>query len=248
MNPAELANIAALEDSFWWYSGMRTILFELLDPVFTACRPKRVLEVGCGTGYMAQQFEKRYGTRLYATDLAWQALQYSKERGFDALTQSNLMALPYASEAFDAAVSLDVLVHLTPGPDRTGVAELARVLKPNAILVVRVAALDALRSRHSQFIYEAQRFTRKRLCALLTENGFEIIRCTYANSILTPVAFAKFRLWEPLTRQRPTSGVAPIGPRMNTLLERALKTEARWLARGHNLPLGQSLIAIARKT
>ena len=32
MNPAEFANIAKSEKHFWWYRGMRTILFRLVDP------------------------------------------------------------------------------------------------------------------------------------------------------------------------------------------------------------------------
>ena len=247
MNPAELPNIAALEDSFWWYSGMRTILFELLDPVFETRRPQRTLEAGCGTGYMARQFEKRYHTRVYTTDLARQALEYVQNRGFATMTQSDMTSLPYASATFDAAISLDVLVHLTPGSEKEAIAELSRVLKPGAFLVLRVAALDILRSRHSQFIHEFQRFTRKRLNGLLKANGFEIIRCTYANTLLMPLAFAKFRVWEPLMNRPPASGVAPASRRMNVWLERILKAEAKWLARGYNLPLGQSLIAIARK-
>ena len=32
MNPAEFANIRQSEESFWWYRGMREILFGMLDP------------------------------------------------------------------------------------------------------------------------------------------------------------------------------------------------------------------------
>ena len=74
MNPAELANIAELEDSFWWYSGMRKILFGLLDPIVAAHPPARMLEAGCGTGYMSRLLEQRYRTTSFPTDLAWQAL------------------------------------------------------------------------------------------------------------------------------------------------------------------------------
>jgi SAM-dependent methyltransferase len=247
MNPAELANIAELEDSFWWYSGMRKILFGLLDPIFAVHRPAKVLEAGCGTGYMARLLEQRYRTTSYPTDLAWQALEYTQRTGLKRGIQADLTSLPYNSGVFDAAVALDVLVHLRPGSEEAAMGELARVLKTGGLLVLRVAALNILRSRHSQFIREYQRFTRKRLGTLITRHGFEVIRCTYANTILMPLALAKFRIWEPLLGRPPASGIAPIGPRMNTVLARALETEAGWLAAGHNFRFGQSLIAIARK-
>jgi SAM-dependent methyltransferase len=247
MNPAELANIAALEDSFWWYSGMRRILYAILDPIMVGHRPARVLEAGCGTGSMARQLEQRYRTDVYPTDIASQAVAYARGRGAERVAQSDITALPYATEIFDAAVSLDVLVHLAPGSEGKAVAELARVLKRNGLLVLRVAALDALRSRHSQFILEFQRFTRRRVAALLTTNGFEILRCTYANAFLMPLALAKFRIWEPLLRKPPASGVASVPGWMNTLFTKLLNAEAVFLGRGHNLALGQSLVAIARK-
>ena len=33
MNPAEFANIRQSEEHFWWYRGMRAILFRMLAPL-----------------------------------------------------------------------------------------------------------------------------------------------------------------------------------------------------------------------
>jgi SAM-dependent methyltransferase len=247
MNPAELANIATLEDSFWWYSGMRRILYAILDPVMAVHRPVRVLEAGCGTGSMARQLEQRYKADVYPTDIASQAVAYARGGGAERVTQADITALPFGSETFDTAVSLDVLVHLAPGSEQRAVAELARVLKRNGLLVLRVAALDALKSRHSQFILEFQRFTKRRLSALLAASGFGIVRCTYANAFLMPLALAKFRIWEPLLSKPPASGVASVPGWMNTLFTKLLSAEANFLARGHDFALGQSLLAVARK-
>jgi len=70
---------------------------------------------------------------------------------------------------------------------------------------------------------------------------------TYANSLLLPVALAKFRIWEPLLRKPPASGLAPIPGWLNRLLEWPLRIEAGILAMGLNLLLGQSLILIGEK-
>lgn len=247
MNPAELANIAELERSFWWYSGMQKILFGLLDPVFAVQKPKNIFEAGCGTGYMSRCLEQRYQAMAYPADLAWQAIEYTRGTGVHRVAQADITALPYADQSFDCGIALDVLVHLKPGDEGKAVSELARVLRPGGLLTLRAAAFDILRSKHSEFIHEFQRFTRKRLVALLANNGFEVIRCTYANTLLLPVALAKFRIWEPLARQPATSGVSKLSPRVNRLLEMALNVENRWLQTGRNLPLGQSVIAIARK-
>jgi hypothetical protein len=149
--------------------------------------------------------------------------------------------------ALSMALSLDVIVHLPRGEEGRAVAELARVLEPGGLLLLRVAALDALRSRHSCFTQERQRFTRSRLRALVEGHGLRILRCTYANSLLSPVAFAKFRIVEPLVRSKPASGVQPVSPWLDRALYAPLEWEAGWIGAGRDLPIGQSLILLAQK-
>src|SRR5262249_9136973 len=103
------------------------------------------------------------------------------------------------------------------------------------------------RSKHSEFILEKQRFARPRLLALMSDASIRSLRCTYANSLLLPVTFAKFRIWEPLLRQPAASGVEPMAPWLDSLLYRTVAMEAAWLAAGHNFPAGQSLIFIGEK-
>jgi hypothetical protein len=138
-------------------------------------------------------------------------------------------------------------VHFPRGREARGLAELVRVLAPGGLLVLRCAALEALRSRHSQFTGERQRFTRARLAALAAAHGIRVLRCTYANTLLLPVSLVKFRLWEPLLRQPPASGVAPVPAWLDRLLHLPLAAEARWLASGLDFPAGQSLILIGEK-
>ena len=108
-------------------------------------------------------------------------------------------------------------------------------------------ALDILRSRHSEFIHERQRFTRERLLAAACKAGIRVLRCTYANMLLLPVALAKFRIWEPLLGRPPESGVGPVPGWLDRLLYGCLWTESAWLGGGWNLPAGQSLILVGEK-
>ena len=121
------------------------------------------------------------------------------------------------------------------------------VLAPGGLLILRTAALDALRSRHSQFVCERQRFTRARLAEATQRSGIRVLRCTYANSLLLPVALAKFRLWEPLLAKAPESGVKPVPGWLDRILYGCLWLESKWLGGGRDLPLGQSLILVGEK-
>lgn len=247
MNPAEFANIAQSEQQFWWYRGMNLVLFRLLDRLTKANRFQRVLEAGCGTGYLAKLLGERYGWRMFPVDLGWEGLAFAKSMGVARLAQANIARLPFGDSAFDAVVSMDVIVHFPLGEERGAMRELVRVLKPGGLMVLRVSALDMLRSRHSEFAHERQRFTRRRLLQLVGAAGIAVERCTYANSVLMPIAVAKFRVWEPLTRAAPASGVTPVHPLMNRILFAALQFEASWLGSGRSFPVGQSLVLIGRK-
>src|SRR4051794_1645981 len=247
MNPAELAHIARAEPEHWWYRGMRSILSRVLSPYSRGRSIHRVLDAGCGTGDNAAWWQSRYGWHLFPTDLEATALQYARHRPLRNLVQANVGCLPFSDASFDLVFCLDVLVHLPCGDETEALSELFRVLRSGGLLVLRAAALETLRSRHSEFIEERQRFTRRRLMQTAVGSGFRVRHCTYANSLLLPVALAKFRLWEPLWRQPPASGLAPVPTWLNTLLSAVLALEAKWLGRGRSLPLGQSLILLGEK-
>lgn len=246
MNPAEFHNIARVEESFWWYAGMHRIVLRLL-PRYLASPPRRVLEAGGGTGGFARRLAERFSAPIDLLDLSGTGLGMARRRGWRRLVQADLRGLPLRDAAYDLAFCLDVIAHFEPGKEAPALAELARVLAPGGLLVMRTSALNILRSRHSQFVDERQRFTRPRLIAAVRRAGLEPVRCTYLNSLLLPAALLKFRLIEPLTKAAPASGVAPLPGWLNTALAAFLWLEEAWLAAGGGFPLGQSLLLFARK-
>jgi SAM-dependent methyltransferase len=247
MNPAEFANIAASEERFWWFAGMRRILFGLLDQALAGRPPGRALEAGCGIGFFSKAFEQRYGWPVVPLDLGWEGLRHARKLGVTRLVRGNVARLPFPGDAFDLVLSLDVLVHFSRGEESIAISEMTRVLAPGGLIVIRVSALDLLRSRHSEFAFERQRFTRGRLLQVVERQGIRVLRATYANSLLMPVALAKFRIWEPLTRRPPSSGTAPVPGWLNRLLSAPLAIEAAAIRAGLNFPLGQSLVLMGEK-
>jgi SAM-dependent methyltransferase len=175
MNPAEFANIAAAERDFWWYRGMLRILFELLDPLLAGRHVGRALEAGCGTGYVSHLLQTKRRLPIVPLDLGAEGLRYSRAIGLHNPIQADIAALPFPDAVFDLVLSLDVIVHFPRGEERRPTRELVRVLRPGGLLFLRVAALDILRSRHSEFAFERQRFTRKRLLDLMQACGVRVL-------------------------------------------------------------------------
>jgi len=247
MNPAEFANIAACERDFWWYRGMRKILLRLLDKHLAGRRLKRALEAGCGTGYLSWLLQKERRWPMIPMDIMPEGLRYARKMGVQRPVQGDATRIPFSNGIFDLVLSIDVLAHLPRGAESAAADEMARVLAPGGLIVVRTSAFDILRSRHSEFVDERQRFTGRRLKRLFEAAGFRVVRCTYANSLLMPVALAKFRLWEPLQRGPASTGLEPVAPWLDRLLYAPLAMEAAWIGAGVNFPAGQSLLLVGEK-
>lgn len=62
MKSEDYAYLYALEEDFWWFSGMRDITASLLDPVCARECDRLILDAGCGTGgnlsWLARYAEK----------------------------------------------------------------------------------------------------------------------------------------------------------------------------------------------
>ncbi len=247
MNPGEYANLDAAEQRMWWFRGMRSILYRLVDDAVRGREVRSVLEAGCGTGLLARQLQRRYGWTLTPMDLSADGLAVARRNGGLRLVQADTLQLPFGRACFDALITLDMLVHLLPGEELRAMDEFARVLRPGGLLILRAAAFHALRSRHSQYVGERQRFNLPQLKSAVQASGFRVLRATYANTLLLPVALVRFRLWEPLTGAPVHSGVR-LGPGwLEALLYSVLAAEAAWLGAGMNLPAGQTAILLAEK-
>lgn len=133
---------------------------------FTACRGKRVLEVGCGIGTDLLQFA-RAGAKIYGIDLSRRSIEFAKRRldlyGLNAelLEIADAENLPFCSDKFDLVYSWGV-VHHTPNTERA-VKEMYRVLKPGGFIKVMIyhrISLVVLRLYIRYGILKGKPFTR----------------------------------------------------------------------------------------
>jgi len=94
--------------------------------------PRRVLEIGCGRGELAERIAGELGVEVVALDQSERMVALTRARGIEALV-GDVEALPFPDASFDAAVAAWMLYHV-PDLDRA-LAELARVLRPGGRLV-----------------------------------------------------------------------------------------------------------------
>lgn len=79
---------------------------------FNKFKDKRVLDLGCGIGLDAGQFEK-YGSQVTGMDLSSRSLSVAKKRiVLGNLVCSDVESLPFRNECFDVVYSFGVLHHV----------------------------------------------------------------------------------------------------------------------------------------
>jgi SAM-dependent methyltransferase len=105
---------------------------ELAFEAIAAARPRRVLDVGCGRGELAERVRRELRADVRAVDQSERMVELTRARGVDAVV-GDVQALPFGDGEFDVAVANWMLYHV-PDLDRA-LAELARVLRPGGRLV-----------------------------------------------------------------------------------------------------------------
>ena len=234
-----------LEDSLWWYVGMRRIVHNLLTRAgVRETGDMQVLDAGCGTGG-ALHLLNRYG-RVTSFDFYPKAAEMYLSREKGRIFVASTDAIPFKNQSFDLVTSFDVVCQLDPLEEEKALSELSRVLKPGGTLVVRVPAMQALYGAHDVTLHTKHRYSAPEMTRKLEKAGLRPVQTTYANTLLFPVALVRRFLSKVLNKPPGDSDVRPVPAPLNGALESVLNLEAGVLAR-RNLPLGLSVIALARK-
>ncbi|MFV9503842.1 MAG: class I SAM-dependent methyltransferase [Oscillochloridaceae bacterium umkhey_bin13] len=94
---------------------------------------RRFLDLGCGTGEFASEFP---AGRYVGVDPTTAYLRFAAHNRPGHYLASVGEALPFRNESFDAALVCGVLHHLPDAVAQAAMAELARVLRPEATVLV----------------------------------------------------------------------------------------------------------------
>lgn len=150
-----------------------------------------VLELGCGTGLYTGAF-KDNSEHILATDFSDEMIEASKKLrgGYDNVEfiKADAKNLDFEKESFDTVVMVNI-IHVISDPERV-INESARVLKSGGKILIASFALDEMSflnkiktgNRYLKTFGKPpgesgkSRITRKKVEAMLEDNGFSLIK------------------------------------------------------------------------
>ncbi|MGI8588256.1 MAG: methyltransferase domain-containing protein [Chloroflexia bacterium] len=253
-DPAYFAPLFAIEDRHFWFRARNLVIAALVKQLTAGVAPGyRVLEVGCGTGNVLHMLEQICPVgAVIGMDLFAEGLHYARRRTACPLVQGDIQSPPFGIR-FPLIGLFDVLEHL---PDDLQVLRnLREMLLPGGALLITVPASTSLWSYFDEAAHHCRRYSYQELRDKLLRTGYQVEYVTPYMAALFPLVWLGRRVAARMGRRSTgagrradslTSNELHITPGVNGLLFALLAQEIRLIRRRRRLPIGTSLLAIAR--
>jgi 2-polyprenyl-3-methyl-5-hydroxy-6-metoxy-1,4-benzoquinol methylase len=249
-----------IEENHWWAKGIRDAMVALLRQPIAGKQSLRVLDAGCGTGYLLNFLQQQYplAGEPVGIDVSPHALQFCELRGSKELQLASVTEIPFADASFDLIICIDTIQHLAPaGADQLAIDEFARLLKPDGLLYLRTNSALGHPPLQGVDSDQYRRYDCHQVKEMLTAAGLTVERATYLNAIPSIPATIKEYLRAAKPEQHQTAAIGPglaIQPPLprpsfsSSLMYGTMKFEAWLIGSLHlDLPFGHSSGFVARR-
>lgn len=236
-------DLEQVEAASFWFRARNRIIAWALQTYFPEAAS--FLEVGCGNGFVLSGLHAEFPKlALAGGELGRPGLAAARRRLPDIpLYAVDAKRLPFEEE-FDVAGAFDVIEHVVE--DETVLASMRRSVRSGGGVMVTVPQHAWLWSASDEYAGHRRRYTRAELAGKLERAGLSLVRATSFVSLLLPllivsrIAQRRRRQFDPLDEFR-------IPKILDRALDSVLRGELALIASGLSLPIGGSLLVVARK-
>jgi SAM-dependent methyltransferase len=246
-DPGHFDSLVAAEDRHFWFRVRNHTIAAAYRQLIRDLPPGyRVIDVGCGTGNVLRMLERESsGGEVVGIELFGEGVEHARRRVRSPVMVGELREQHF-EKPFDIVGMFDVLEHID---DDAGELERVRsVLTASGRLLITVPAHPDLWSDFDVASHHHRRYTETSLRAVLGRSGFTVEYLTPFMSLLYPMMRLRHR--SPTSDTVEARGVVDrafrVIPVANSLGYAALRWEALAVARRWRLPMGTSLLAVAR--
>lgn len=235
-------NLALSESNNFWFISRNKLIIWALKKYFPGF--ENMLEIGCGTGFVLSAVEKEFPIPSFVgSDIFAEGLKHAAKRIKRAeLLQMDCRKIPYVEE-FDVIGAFDVIEHVEE--DREALKQIHRAVRPGGGIIITVPQHKFLWSKIDEYSCHFRRYSSTELRSKVEGAGFKIIRITSFVSLLFPFMLAS-RLKTRSSEYNPEDEFK-INNVINRLFTKVLSLEQRFVQMGVNMPVGGSLLLIAKK-
>jgi ubiquinone/menaquinone biosynthesis C-methylase UbiE len=245
MKADEYNTLYQLERNHWYFITLRNLIFSLLEKRYKSKNDLKILDAGCGTGALLENFAK-YG-HVLGLDISDHAIFYCKKRNLNNIIQASVCNLPLKDNKFDLVTCVDVLYSLGGDEDLIALKEIYRVLNTSGRLILNLPAYKFLMSEHDKAVFTKNRYTKAEVAQKLELAGFKVERVTYRNTILFPLLVI-YRILKKnsKTTEESKSDLKPFPSFLNKILIKTLTLE-NLILKSYDFPFGSSIFCVAYK-
>ncbi|MGQ9864400.1 MAG: class I SAM-dependent methyltransferase [Bacteroidia bacterium] len=247
-DPQCFETLVGIEEKYFWFRARNQLLYNVFKKYLGSGGNKKVLEIGCGNGYVLQAL-KKLGYQLIGSEIYLSGLKNAQKRLPDIeLIQMDARHMPFQNE-LDAIGAFDVLEHITE--DFQVIQNVYVSLKPQGYFFITVPQYAWMWSYTDDYAKHKRRYTRKDLCQKLRKAGFEILFTTSFITLLFPLVFISRHIKKPKKLPSPEKALLDefaLPPWLNRLFYLITSLEVTWIKQGLSLPFGNSLLVVAKKT
>lgn len=247
MEPELVQSILKVEPEHWWFRARRTIALSLVEQLTPKTEAKkgelRILDVGAGSGFMAEALT-RFG-RVQGLEFDPASVARLKERKGVEVLQTKLPDPSVPAGTYDLVTSFDVLEHIPE--DQAVLSEMARLVKPGGFLLLTVPAHQWLWTSHDDVNHHIRRYGGREFREKLQATGLKMRLCSPHLTLLFPLFLLQRLLHRLFPPRHPSVTVKLPGRIVNGLLYSLYSVERFFLRRGIPLPFGASYLALLEK-
>lgn len=226
MKIEEYKKMAKLEDSHWWYKGLRDLVLDYCKGI--------LLDAGCGTGGLLKRYKKDFKIGF---DKSEEAVKECLKKGLSVFN-FDINKMSTSAIKFGTITGLDILYH--QGVDsKKALRNIFKNLKRGGRYILNEPAFKLLRRGHDIAVGGDKRFTLQELESLLISCGFTIEISSHRLPWLFIVILIRKLLGFTGSDLKKTP--------LNKLLYSLVKIENWLIRKGFKIPFGSSVFIVAKK-
>ncbi len=235
-----------IEDNSFWFNHRNNCLLPLVKKY---AFENIFLDVGGGNGFVTK-FLANSDIEAILVEPGKQAVLNAKRRGVKNIFCGLLTSFKGLENMIPTIGCFDVIEHIDK--DDEFVSLVNNMLSPNGSFFLTVPAFNFLWSHEDIDAGHYRRYTRREICKLLEDKGFEIIYSTYFFSLLLLPLFILRTLPSRLglrnkTNKRAEKEHTPNNTIIRNLINIIFKIEIWAIERRKKIPFGTSVLIVAKK-